>query len=127
MQAQSICKREAAVYTAQHHISTPRPHHLPPETHPRPLWTERQTTALPFLRLRHISFTTNQNHLHTYTSHHINIFFTMAETHTYKFNVSMSCSGCSGAIDRVLKKLDGKSCPSASQPDSLQCSPIRCT
>lgn len=28
--------------------------------------------------------------------------------HTYKFNVSMSCGGCSGAIDRVLKKLDGK-------------------
>jgi copper chaperone CopZ len=35
----------------------------------------------------------------------------MAETHTYKFNVSMSCSGCSGAIDRVLKKLDGKHQP----------------
>ncbi|KAK7746736.1 Cytosolic copper metallochaperone [Cytospora paraplurivora] len=31
----------------------------------------------------------------------------MADTHTYKFNVSMSCSGCSGAIDRVLKRLDG--------------------
>jgi len=28
--------------------------------------------------------------------------------HTYKFNVSMSCGGCSGAVDRVLKKLDGK-------------------
>ncbi|KAK7542306.1 putative iron/copper transporter Atx1 [Phyllosticta capitalensis] len=27
--------------------------------------------------------------------------------HVYKFNVTMSCSGCSGAIDRVLKKLDG--------------------
>ncbi|KAK0651631.1 heavy-metal-associated domain-containing protein [Cercophora newfieldiana] len=27
--------------------------------------------------------------------------------HTYKFNVSMSCGGCSGAVDRVLKKLDG--------------------
>ncbi|KAH6656362.1 heavy-metal-associated domain-containing protein [Truncatella angustata] len=26
---------------------------------------------------------------------------------TYKFNVSMSCGGCSGAVDRVLKKLDG--------------------
>lgn len=34
----------------------------------------------------------------------------MAETHTYKFNVAMSCSGCSGAVDRVLKKLDGKRC-----------------
>ncbi|ROW10739.1 hypothetical protein VPNG_05082 [Cytospora leucostoma] len=31
----------------------------------------------------------------------------MADTHTYKFNVSMSCTGCSGAIDRVLKRLDG--------------------
>jgi hypothetical protein len=29
--------------------------------------------------------------------------------HTYKFNVSMSCGGCSGAVDRVLKKLDGMS------------------
>lgn len=28
-------------------------------------------------------------------------------SHTYQFNVSMSCGGCSGAIDRVLKKLDG--------------------
>ncbi|GAA5894161.1 copper metallochaperone ATX1 [Sporobolomyces salmoneus] len=33
-----------------------------------------------------------------------------AETHsqsTYKFNVKMTCEGCSGAIDRVLKKTDG--------------------
>ncbi|KAA8571425.1 hypothetical protein MFRU_026g00380 [Monilinia fructicola] len=27
--------------------------------------------------------------------------------HTYKFGITMSCSGCSGAVDRVLKKLDG--------------------
>ncbi|KAF1997521.1 putative iron/copper transporter Atx1 [Amniculicola lignicola CBS 123094] len=27
--------------------------------------------------------------------------------HNYKFNVAMSCGGCSGAIERVLKKLDG--------------------
>ncbi|PKX94482.1 copper metallochaperone ATX1 [Aspergillus novofumigatus IBT 16806] len=27
--------------------------------------------------------------------------------HQYKFNVSMSCGGCSGAVERVLKKLDG--------------------
>ncbi|KAL8278790.1 hypothetical protein RQP46_008859 [Phenoliferia psychrophenolica] len=26
---------------------------------------------------------------------------------TYKFNVTMTCSGCSGAIDRVLKKTEG--------------------
>ncbi|CAJ0555181.1 Ff.00g052460.m01.CDS01 [Fusarium sp. VM40] len=31
----------------------------------------------------------------------------MADTHTYEFNISMSCGGCSGAIDRVLKKLEG--------------------
>ncbi|KAI9928510.1 hypothetical protein ASPWEDRAFT_105606 [Aspergillus wentii DTO 134E9] len=31
----------------------------------------------------------------------------MSEQHEYKFNVSMSCGGCSGAVDRVLKKLDG--------------------
>ncbi|KAI9854098.1 MAG: Cytosolic copper metallochaperone [Vezdaea acicularis] len=30
----------------------------------------------------------------------------MAE-HQYKFNVTMSCGGCSGAVERVLKKLDG--------------------
>jgi copper chaperone len=28
--------------------------------------------------------------------------------HNYKFEVAMSCGGCSGAIERVLKKLDGK-------------------
>jgi len=27
--------------------------------------------------------------------------------HTYLFKVRMSCGGCSGAVDRVLKKLDG--------------------
>ncbi|KAK4040325.1 heavy-metal-associated domain-containing protein [Parachaetomium inaequale] len=27
--------------------------------------------------------------------------------HKYQFNVSMSCGGCSGAVDRVLKKLEG--------------------
>ncbi|GAA5959395.1 hypothetical protein JCM8115_000099 [Rhodotorula mucilaginosa] len=26
---------------------------------------------------------------------------------TYQFNVVMTCSGCSGAIDRVLKKTEG--------------------
>jgi copper chaperone CopZ len=31
----------------------------------------------------------------------------MADTHTYKFNVTMSCGGCSGAINRVLGKLEG--------------------
>lgn len=31
---------------------------------------------------------------------------TMAD-HQYKFNISMSCGGCSGAVERVLKKLEG--------------------
>ena len=28
--------------------------------------------------------------------------------HHYEFNVKMACGGCSGAIDRVLKKTDGR-------------------
>ncbi|EMR65562.1 hypothetical protein MGN70_012131 [Eutypa lata] len=31
----------------------------------------------------------------------------MSDDHTYTFNVTMSCSGCSGAVERVLKKLEG--------------------
>ncbi|KAK8215154.1 Cytosolic copper metallochaperone [Zalaria obscura] len=27
--------------------------------------------------------------------------------HNYKFNVTMTCGGCSGAVERVLKRLDG--------------------
>ncbi|KAB8214901.1 heavy metal-associated domain-containing protein [Aspergillus novoparasiticus] len=27
--------------------------------------------------------------------------------HHYKFNVTMSCGGCSGAVERVLKRLQG--------------------
>merc|ERR1712137_1176058 len=30
----------------------------------------------------------------------------MAE-HNYKFNITMTCGGCSGAVERVLKKLEG--------------------
>jgi len=30
----------------------------------------------------------------------------MAE-HKYKFNITMTCGGCSGAVERVLKKMDG--------------------
>jgi copper chaperone len=33
-------------------------------------------------------------------------------SHTYKFNIGMSCGGCSGAVERVLKKLDGELSPS---------------
>lgn len=32
-----------------------------------------------------------------------------AASNKYHFNVAMSCSGCSNAVDRVLKKLDGVS------------------
>lgn len=31
----------------------------------------------------------------------------MAE-HNYRFNVTMTCSGCSGAVERVLKKMEGE-------------------
>ena len=34
--------------------------------------------------------------------------------HRYKFNVAMSCGGCSGAVERVLKKLDGMRSPALS-------------
>lgn len=38
------------------------------------------------------------------------------QQHVYKFNVSMSCGGCSGAVDRVLKKLDGMYMSSSMSP-----------
>lgn len=28
--------------------------------------------------------------------------------HHYKFNVVMSCGGCSGAVESALKKIDGE-------------------
>jgi copper chaperone len=31
--------------------------------------------------------------------------------HNYKFNIAMSCGGCSGAVERVLKKLEGDCSP----------------
>lgn len=33
---------------------------------------------------------------------------TTEDQHHYKFNVTMTCGGCSGAVERVLKKLDGR-------------------
>jgi copper chaperone len=36
--------------------------------------------------------------------------------HKYQFNVTMSCGGCSGAVERVLKKLDGASTNSCARP-----------
>ena len=29
------------------------------------------------------------------------------DEHHYQFGVKMSCGGCSGAVERVLKKMDG--------------------
>ena len=31
-------------------------------------------------------------------------------SHTYDFNITMTCGGCSGAVERVLKKMDGMLC-----------------
>jgi len=39
--------------------------------------------------------------------------------HKYEFSVTMSCSGCSGAVERVLKKLEGMSLSLSSTPISL--------
>jgi copper chaperone len=36
--------------------------------------------------------------------------------HKYQFNVTMSCGGCSGAVERVLKKLEGASTDSCPLP-----------
>jgi copper chaperone len=41
-------------------------------------------------------------------------------THTYKFNIGMSCGGCSGAVERVLKKLDGELSPLPPPPHGSQ-------
>jgi copper chaperone len=39
----------------------------------------------------------------------------MAE-HNYNFNITMTCGGCSGAVERVLKKLDGAPTPTRFLP-----------
>ena len=31
----------------------------------------------------------------------------MSASHHYHFDIAMSCSGCSGAVERVLKRTDG--------------------
>lgn len=47
----------------------------------------------------------------TYLSNYLNHLITLSKMaeHNYKFNITMTCGGCSGAVERVLKKLDGKS------------------
>lgn len=37
--------------------------------------------------------------------------------HTYSFNVAMTCGGCSGAVQRVLSKMEGM-CPSQHIPEN---------
>ena len=41
----------------------------------------------------------------------------MVEEHNFKFEVQMNCGGCSGSVERVLRKLDGKHPPARSLPD----------
>lgn len=36
--------------------------------------------------------------------------------HHYHFAITMTCTGCSGAVDRVLKKMEGISSPSVPPP-----------
>ena len=61
--------------------------------------------------------TTISSHPHTTT--YLSPKDTMAE-HTYKFNVTMTCGGCSGAVERVLKKTEGKN-PRQTPTPSTSC------
>ncbi|KAL2274285.1 hypothetical protein FJTKL_03539 [Diaporthe vaccinii] len=90
--------------TAPTYPATPPP---PARNRLEPLRDRRQLSL--FCDLRHPSSLRQSTNLPTdqITDTHVNTHTTMADTHTYKFNVSMSCSGCSGAVDRVLKKLEG--------------------
>jgi copper chaperone len=47
----------------------------------------------------------------------------MAE-HKYSFNVTMTCGGCSGAVERVLKKTEGQSAPTGPLNQCLQYSDL---
>jgi copper chaperone CopZ len=51
----------------------------------------------------HFAYPSNHYSHHTYQQTQLK----MAE-HNYKFNITMTCGGCSGAVERVLKKLDGE-------------------
>lgn len=46
--------------------------------------------------------------------------------HHYKFNIKMTCSGCSGAIDRVLKKTEGLQYSSPEHPAWIARAPVSC-
>ena len=56
------------------------------------------------------SVDTSLHHRHTTsrTAKNIQNNRTNMAEHQYKFNVTMTCGGCSGAVERVLKKMDGK-------------------
>lgn len=44
--------------------------------------------------------------------------------HHYTFHVKMSCGGCSGAVERVLKRLDGMHFPSLTLTLHLEMFPL---
>jgi hypothetical protein len=74
------------------------------------LLTCEHLTALQSSSLFLSHFAYHFNYHSTFNSHQTTLIkphLKMAE-HNYKFNITMTCGGCSGAVERVLKKLDGK-------------------
>lgn len=49
---------------------------------------------------------------------------TVEAPHHYKFNIKMNCSGCSGAVDRVLKKTEGLQYLSSEHPAFTARAPV---
>lgn len=120
---QLVCKREATLLLHPH---IPRD---PTTTCPKQSPDRRQLSLS--LRLRHFSSPCEiprpaDRPQKQKTDRHTSTHITMADTHTYKFNVSMSCSGCSGAVDRVLKKLDGEPSPFPAQRTPSIATLLRC-
>ncbi|KAG8527900.1 uncharacterized protein KY384_006816 [Bacidia gigantensis] len=60
--------------------------------------------------INHTSVRPQPNHLHPKdpSYHHLpQTPHKMTAAHHYHFNIAMSCGGCSGAVERVLKKTEG--------------------
>jgi copper chaperone len=53
---------------------------------------------------------THQSNPHSTFLNALSDVSNMSAEHKYKFNVTMTCGGCSGAVERVLKKMDGETC-----------------
>jgi hypothetical protein len=117
-----ICQRGATIIynnlaELQHHLETCASSSCQVRPLVIPIYTShRDTSHLQTTQLvlpsqhkapRRSNLAVLQNHTPP-SYNHIHTTYTM--THTYKFNVAMSCGGCSGAIERVLKKLEGQSC-----------------